>query len=103
MESNTTPETPVWMKDPLVSDIDVNKLQFLQTMVFETKGKSGKELMPILMNMVKQGKTKQISFSDEEMSAIVTAIRKYSTPEELIQINKFMEMHAQRKKKAPTK
>ncbi len=86
-------EEPKWMSDPLVSNIDKEKLSFLQSVVFETRGKSQKELLPYIMNIVKQGKAKNISFSNDEMSAIMAAIKKNSTPEELAQINKFMAMH----------
>lgn len=85
-------EKPKWMSDPLVAAIDPAKLEFLQTMVFETRGKSQSEMLPFLMNVAKQGKLKNISFNDQEMASIMAAIRSYSTPEELAQINKFMEM-----------
>lgn len=85
-------EKPKWMTDPLVADIDYAKLEFLQSVVFETQGKSQKELLPLLMNVIKKGKMKQISFSDDEISAIVAAIKRNSTPQEAEQINKFMAM-----------
>lgn len=86
-------EKPKWMSDPLVADIDPAKLEFLQSIVFESRGKSQKELLPFLMQVVKKGKASQLSFTDEEMSAIMAAIKSNSTPEELEQINKFMAMH----------
>lgn len=84
---------PKWMSDPLVSDIDKGKLDFLQSVIFETQGKSQKELIPFLMKIMKQGKAQNISFNDAEMSSIMTAIKQHSTPEELAQIDKFMAMH----------
>lgn len=86
---------PQWMSDPLVKDIDPAKLDFLQSIVFESRGKSQKELLPFLMQVIKKGKASQLSFTDDEMSAIMTAIKNNSTPEELEQINKFMAMHKQ--------
>lgn len=86
-------EKPKWMSDPLVADIDPAKLEFLKSIVFESRGKSQKELLPFLMQVVKKGKASQLSFTDEEMSAIMAAIKSNSTPEELEQINKFMAMH----------
>ncbi len=84
---------PKWMADPLVAKIDSGKLDFLQSVVFETRGKSQKELIPFLMKIMKEGKTKNISFTSDEMSSIMTAIKAYSTPDELTQIEKFMAMH----------
>ena len=88
-------EKPQWMSDPLVKDIDPAKLDFLQSIVFESRGKSQKELLPFLMQVIKKGKAIQLSFTDDEMSSIMTAIKNNSTPEELEQINKFMAMHKQ--------
>lgn len=89
-------EKPAWMSDPLVADIDQQKLDFLQSIVFETRGKNQKELISFLMNLMKTGKLSNISFTEQEMAAIMAAIKTHSTPEELAQINKFMAM---RKKK----
>lgn len=90
MQESTQPK---WMSDPLVSDIDKDKLDFLQSVVFETRGKSQKELIPFLMGIMKKGKAQNISFSDTEMSSIMSAIKQNSTPEELAQIDKFVTMH----------
>ena len=92
---------PKWMADSLVAQIDSWKLDFLQSVVFETRGKSQKELIPFLMKIMKEGKTKKISFTDAEMSAIMTAIKKNSTPDELAQIEKFMDMHKKGMLKTP--
>ncbi len=92
----STSEKPKWMSDPLVADIAPSKLDFLQTIVFESRGKSQKELLPFLMQVLKKGKASKLSFTDDEMSAILTAIKNNSTPEELEQINKFMAMHKNR-------
>ena len=89
-------EKPAWMSDPLVADIDQQKLDFLQSIVFETRGKNQKELISFLMNLMKTGKLSNISFTEQEMAAFMVAIKTHSTPEELAQINKFMAM---RKKK----
>ena len=83
-------EKPAWMSDPLVADIDQQKLDFLQSIVFETRGKNQKELISFLMNLMKTGKLSNISFTEQEMAAIMGAIKTHSTPEELAQINKFI-------------
>ena len=85
-------EKPDWMSDPLVADVDQTKLDFLQSIVFETRGKSQKELISFLMDIMKSGKLNKISFTGSEMSAIMSAIQAHSTPEELQQIHKFMQL-----------
>ena len=48
--------------------------------------------MPFLMAVMKRGKEKNISFSDEEINAIVAVIRKHASPEEIAKIEKVMAM-----------
>lgn len=81
-----------WMNEPCVAHIEEYKLEFLQTLVFENRNKSQKEMLPVLMNVVKLSKEKNISFSEEEMQAIITALRKHSTPEEIKMMEKIMSM-----------
>lgn len=88
---------PQWMNDPLVSDINPNKLDFLQEIVFNTKGKTQKELFQFMMKIIKSGKLNQIQLKDEEVKKITQAIKNNSTPEELIQIHKFINLLEKRK------
>ncbi len=89
MEENHT--RPVWMSDPLVKDIPQKKLQFLEQLFAEGRGKSQKEMMAYLMPMMKRAKQENLAFTPQEMNAAITAIRKYSTQEELTQIDKLLE------------
>ncbi len=90
-------ETPAWMKDELVREIPREKLQLLQEMFAEAdlrvknagSGKSQKEMLMTLMPLLKKAKEQHLSFSPKEMQAAVTAIRKYSSPEELDQIDRI--------------
>lgn len=84
---------PLWMSDPLVSDIHKEKLDFLQSIVFESKGKTKNELLPFFISVIKKGKAGDISFTDDEMNLIISAIKKNSTPDELAQIDKFAAMY----------
>lgn len=86
-------DKPQWMSDPLVADISQDKLDFLHTIVVECKGKSQKEVMPRLMNGLKQAKEKNISFNSDEMQRMMTAIKKYSTKEELDMFEKLKAKH----------
>lgn len=81
---------PEWMSDPLVKDISEKKLQFLSDLVFGGRGKNQKEMMSYMMLKMKQAKAENISFSSAEVSAVVSAIKKHSTPEELEQIDHIM-------------
>ena len=87
--SDTT-KRPRWMNDPSIKDISPKKLDFLEKMFHETQGKSQKELMALLMPMMKKAKQENLSFTPAEMNAAISAIRKYSTPEELSQMDELL-------------
>lgn len=82
---------PEWMNDPLVKDIDSRKLDFLEQMFTEVGGKSQKEMMTFMMQMMKKIKEEKLTFTSGEMNAAVAAIKKYSTEEELKKINSILE------------
>lgn len=98
-DTNTTPE-PNWMKEDCVQSIPKEKLQFLQKLVFESSSLSQKELLPFLMALAQKSREASISFSDTEISSILTAIRKYATPEEQLKMNQIVRLMA---KKMPGK
>lgn len=89
-------EKPQWMNEPSLQDIPVEKLDFLQKMVFESRNLSQKELMPFLMALAQRSRSAHITFSQEEMNAIIEAIRKYSSPEELLKMNQIMKLMQRR-------
>ena len=93
--TNTIPE-PNWMKEECVQE----KLHFLQKLVFESSSLSQKELLPFLMALAQKSYEASISFSDTEISSILTAIRKYATPEEQLKMNQIVRLMA---KKMPGK
>lgn len=89
-------QKPEWMNEPEVAHIDTRKLDFLQALVFENRNKSQKEMMPVLMNIMKMSREQNISFSEDEVQAIITALERHSTPAELKMMHKIMEMKRKR-------
>ncbi len=83
-------EKPVWMTDPLVSDIDEAKLEFLGGLLSSGQGKSQKEMMSHVMAIAAQAKSKNITFSSNEVSTVIAAIKKHSTPDELKKIDEII-------------
>ena len=79
-----------WMNDESLKNIEPYKLQFLQAMVFESSNLKKEQMLPFLMAVMKRGKEKNVSFSEDEISAIVAVLRKSATPEELSKIEKIM-------------
>ncbi len=88
MENETR---PAWMADPLVKDIPEQKLQFVEQLFAKGHGKSQKEMMAYLMPMMKKAKEENLTFTPQEMTAAIAAIRKHSSKEELTQIDKILE------------
>ena len=82
---------PAWMQDDLVKDITQNKLDFLGKMFAEGHGKSQKEMMALLLPMMKKARQEKLTFTQQEMNAAIAAIKKHSTEAELEQINKILE------------
>lgn len=94
---NDSHSRPAWMEDELVQNIPKEKLNFLGRLFTEGHGKSQKEMMAYLMPMMAQAKKENLTFTPQEMNAAIAAIRKYSTKEELSQIDKILS-----KSKGPT-
>ena len=84
--------TEEWMQDPAIAHIDKAKLDFLQTLVFESQSLSKEKLLPFLLSVAKKGQEHNVSFDNEEMNLIIETIRQYSTPEEIDRIDKLMRM-----------
>ena len=81
---------PAWMSDPLVKDIPVRKLDFLGQMFAESQGKSQKELLASVIPMIARAKRENLSFTPQEMTAAISAIRNHSSAEELKQIDNIL-------------
>lgn len=81
---------PAWMEDELVKSIDKRKLEFLSQLFHEGHGRSQKELMAYLMPMLRKAKQEHLAFTQQEINAAISAIRKHSSADELIQIDKIL-------------
>ena len=88
--------TNEWMNDPSLAEIDRKKLEFLQALVFESRGLQKEQMLPFLMAVAKRGQADHITFSDEEIDAIVAVIKKESTEEEAAAIDKMMRLRKNR-------
>lgn len=88
---NEKQTTPTWMSDPLVKDIPQEKLLFLGRMFAEGQGKGQKEMMQLLMPMMKKARAEKLTFTPQEMNAAIAAIKKHSSGDELKQIDKILE------------
>ena len=81
-----------WMNDPALTGIDKAKLDFLQALVFESRTLNKDQMLPFLMAVAKRGQEKNISFSDQEIDAIIAVLKKHASPEELGKMEKILAM-----------
>ncbi|MDL2300789.1 hypothetical protein LJC58_00345 [Lachnospiraceae bacterium OttesenSCG-928-D06] len=84
-------ERPQWMNDDLVKDIDARKLHFLEQLYKEGQGKNQKSIMSFALPMIKKAKQENLTFTTNEMNAAISAIKKYSSEEELKKIDSLLE------------
>lgn len=86
-QSNTH---PAWMDDELVKNIPQKKLDFLGQLFMEGRGKSQTEMMSFVLPLMKRAKSENLTFSQEEITTCIQAIKKHSTEEELSQIDNIL-------------
>ena len=91
--SNTT----TWMNDPELVNIPINKLMFLEKMLFESKNHTGKELMPFFMSLAMKAKNENITFTEGEINTIVPVLKKYASEEEIKKMDQVIKMFKSRK------
>jgi len=71
-----------WMNDELVRDIPVQKLEFLAQMFSQNRGIDQKHTIRSILPLLKEAREKGYTFTPAETSAVISAIRKYSSKEE---------------------
>lgn len=90
-------DTTTWMNDPELVNIPVNKLMFLEKMLFESKNHTGKELMPFFMSLAMKAKNENITFTEVEINTIVPVLKKYASEEEIKKMDQVIKMFKSRK------
>lgn len=93
---DNTSKRPLWMEDELVKNISTEKLAFLENMYRESQGKSKKDMMSFLIPMMKKAKEENLSFTTAEMNAAISAIKKYSSAEEIAKMDQLLEKAAKK-------
>lgn len=86
-----------WMTDERLSDIPKEKLDFLQSVFFESQNLSEKERLPFFLSLASRSKSKNISFNEEESKCIMEILKEHATPNELEKMKRFMSMAKSKK------
>lgn len=80
------------MQEKALAHIPRAKLEFLQIMLFESKNLKQDEMLPFFMSVIKASREKRITFSEEEMEAVLGVLKEHSSDEELKKMNQIMSM-----------
>ena len=81
-----------WMNHPLLKNINPVKYNLIQMAATKTAGKSGKELMPIMMALITSANKQGIHFTPDEITLILDIIKEGKTSEEKAQIDSTIQM-----------
>ncbi len=89
-------ERQKWMNDIRLKDIETNKLDFLQKLVFESSNLTEKQKIPFLMALASKTQKDKVKFSREETLEIIEVLKDYSTQDELQKINSILKIFHER-------
>lgn len=78
-----------WKDSPGLAGLDKNKLDMLQSLASQGAGKSSSELMQFLLSAQTQGKNSGMNFSDQEVSAVIQALKAGKSPQEASRIDRI--------------
>lgn len=81
-----------WKQDPKLSNIDQSKLEMLQALAEQGKGKNISDMMPFLMSAAAQGKKGGLNFSPAERQVILDVIKKGKSPEETAKLDRIISL-----------
>lgn len=81
-----------WKQDPKLSNIDSNKLDMLQMLAEQGKGKNISDMLPFLMSAAAQGKKSGLNFSPAERQIILDSLKKGKSPEETAKLDRIISL-----------
>ena len=81
-----------WMNNPALKDIDPAKLKLIQMAAARTKGKTGRDLAPVMLALITSANRQGIRFSSDEVSLILDILKEGRSKEEQEQIDRTIRM-----------
>lgn len=81
-----------WLNHPLLQNIDPVKLELFKRASMKTKGKSGKDMVPIMMALIASAQRKNIHFSHEEITLILEILKEGKSSSEQADIDRTIQM-----------
>lgn len=84
--------TEEWKNDPKIKGIDKNKLDMLFKLAEKGNGKSAADMIPFLMNAASSGRKNGLQFSQDEIAAVLAAIKNGKSEQECARIDKIVNL-----------
>ena len=81
-----------WLNHPLLQNMDPIKLELFQRAAKQTQGKSGKDMVPIMMALITSAQRNRIQFSPEEMNLILEILKEGKSEKERSDIDRTIQM-----------
>lgn len=81
-----------WKENPGLEHVDKEKLDMLQKLAEQGKGKSASDMLPFLMNAASRGKNDGLNFSANEISVILEALKAGKSPAEAAKIDRIVNL-----------
>lgn len=85
-------KNPSWTDHPSLEGIDAQKLDLLNSLAQQGKGKSPQELLPFLMSAASQNRSKGLNFSSKEMETIIQVLKIGKSPAEIQRMEQMIQM-----------
>ena len=81
-----------WMNNPQLKNIDPVKMELIHRAAAQTQGKSGRDMVPVMMALITTANKKSIHFTSEEISLILYILKEGKSKEEQEQIDRTIQM-----------
>ncbi|HJE99990.1 MAG: hypothetical protein ACLRLT_00770 [Sellimonas intestinalis] len=78
------------MNNPVFQNLDPLKQELMRTAFERTRGKTGRNLAPVMMSLITQANQKGIRFSEEEMTLILQFLKEGKSQEEQARIDQMV-------------
>lgn len=81
-----------WMNDPAMKQIDPAKLELIRMAAEQIAGKSGRDLVPVMLALISGADRQGIRFTPDEMTLILEILKSGKSKEEQAQIDRTVKM-----------
>ncbi len=81
-----------WMGHPALKNLDPVKMEAIRMVAEETRGKSSRELAPIMMALITSANKRGIRFTRQETNLIIEIMKEGKTQQEKDQLDQMFSM-----------